>query len=213
MLAITLTLEPINCINAWIGVSFCINSHYKKLSKFQNILDVAFHAQANSDHLVSNRMTKAHVIFHDIVYLRKRIFLQLQLYLVEFNSNRMTLSASVTLYMKMWHVDDLNNATNLAEIYVNMVDRPTRLRSVLQFYSVLLSHRSSTTVSLETRNQLIIITVHLTTQLMVTFIRQLQLISVHCMLNPSLCVYFFFLFAGTALKISLFQGYLQPVNS
>ena len=71
---------------------------------------------------------------------------------MEFNSNRMTLSASVTLYMKMWHVDDLNNATNLAEIYVNMVDRPTRLRSVLQFYSVLLSHRHSTTVSLETRN-------------------------------------------------------------
>ena len=30
-------------------------------------------------------------------------------------SNRMTQTTSVTLYMKMWPVDDLNNATKLAE--------------------------------------------------------------------------------------------------
>ena len=55
MIAITVTLEPINycdekdtllCINARIGVSLCTNFlfHYKKLSNFQNILDAAFHA-------------------------------------------------------------------------------------------------------------------------------------------------------------------------
>ena len=35
----------------------------------------------------------------------------------------MTQTASVTLYMKMWHVDDLNNATKLAEISASFVSR------------------------------------------------------------------------------------------
>ena len=50
------------------------------------------------------------------MYPRNGIFLKLQPYLVKFSSNRLTQTASVTMYMEMWHVDHLNNATELAEI-------------------------------------------------------------------------------------------------
>ena len=70
--------------------------HYKKLSKFQNTIDSAFHVEPNSQHLVSYRMTKHHVTFHSTMYPRKGNSCS---YLVEFNSNGSTAYGKVVCYV------------------------------------------------------------------------------------------------------------------
>ena len=71
MILITLTLEPINCdeedtcINAWIGVSFCVNPFFTRscLNSAHSWFCISCLAQLRST-LVSYRMTKDHIIFN-----------------------------------------------------------------------------------------------------------------------------------------------------
>ena len=81
-----------------MGVSFCMNPFItRSCPSFRTFLIVHyFNVQPNSDHLVSYRMTKDHVIFHSTMYPRKGHSCS---YLVEFNSNWMTVYGKVVCFI------------------------------------------------------------------------------------------------------------------